>query len=113
MKLPTMEIKEKQEDRIVLDIALFPGLEAFQGHFPGHPVLPGVVQVDWAMRFGAEHLNLGAASVRDIQIKFRKIISPGVPLTLILQVDRTKKRLTFAYSSDAVAMSSGNIKLDR
>lgn len=113
MKLPAVEIKERQQDRIVLDIALLPDLEAFQGHFPGYPVLPGVVQVDWAMRFGAAYFDLAEASARDIQIKFRKIISPGVPLTLILQFNRIKKRLSFTYNSDAVAMSSGHIKLDR
>jgi len=30
-----------------LELAVAPDLPCFEGHFPGVPVLPGVVQLDW------------------------------------------------------------------
>lgn len=57
----------------------FPG---FMGHFPGHPVLPAVVQM-MAATCVASH---GQSRVRDIkgvaQAKFLTPISPGMPVTV-------------------------------
>lgn len=52
----------------------FPG---FQGHFPGNPILPAIVQLA-AVRFLTEHL-LGqcVAPVLHQKIKFKGVIGPG------------------------------------
>ena len=58
-------------------LAMDPDLTAFQGHFPGHPVLPGVVQVDWAVRFGSEAFGpLGRFRAIE-HLKFQDPIRPG------------------------------------
>src|SRR5690606_37926347 len=36
----------------LLTFDLDPALAVFDGHFPGYPILPGVAQLDWAVRFG-------------------------------------------------------------
>ncbi len=69
----------------------------FQGHFPGHPVMPGVLQVE-AMAQVASILMLKAAGqggrigyfMSADKIKFRKPVLPGD--TLIIQVELTKAR---------------------
>jgi 3-hydroxymyristoyl/3-hydroxydecanoyl-(acyl carrier protein) dehydratase len=111
MNLPSAEISRRENDAVVLTLTIPRTLAAFAGHFPGFPVLPGVVQVDWAIRFCAAHLDPAAATARDIQIKFRKIIVPEVPLELSLRLDRRRRWLTFAYRSADTAMSNGLVKM--
>lgn len=111
MNLPDVCIRRRESDAVVLDLRIPAEHEAFAGHFPGYPVLPGVVQVDWAIRLAAAHLGLVAMGASDIQIKFRNIILPDAPLALTLRLDRSRNWLTFAYDSPEAPKSSGLIKL--
>jgi UDP-3-O-[3-hydroxymyristoyl] N-acetylglucosamine deacetylase / 3-hydroxyacyl-[acyl-carrier-protein] dehydratase len=69
----------------------------FQGHFPGHPVMPGVLQVE-AMAQVASILMLRQTSnagrlgyfMSADKVKFRKPVMPGD--TLIIQVEMMKFR---------------------
>jgi 3-hydroxymyristoyl/3-hydroxydecanoyl-(acyl carrier protein) dehydratase len=77
-------------------LVMDPELTAFQGHFPGHPVLPGVVQVDWAIRFGTQAFGeLGAFRGID-QLKFQDRILPGEVVELRLS-EPGQGRLRFNY----------------
>jgi len=111
MKLPAAEITEQTRDAVVLRLAVTPDLEAFEGHFPGRPILPGVVQVDWALRFGKMYLHLGETYAQDIQIKFKNVVTPDMLLLLTLEVDRDKGKLSFTYSVGEQSMSSGHMRL--
>jgi 3-hydroxymyristoyl/3-hydroxydecanoyl-(acyl carrier protein) dehydratase len=111
MKLPPVLAIASKKDEVVLDIAISPHLEAFCGHFPNNPILPGVVQIDWAVRFAVLHLGIMEPAARDFQVKFRNIIRPDAPLSLTLKVDHSKNRLSFIYQSGADVMSSGQLKL--
>jgi len=55
---------------------------AFDGHFPGTPVLPGVVLLDETIR-AIELAGGGAARCwRVSSVKFLRAVGPGEPLTL-------------------------------
>jgi len=113
MKLPAvLATQASKKDEVILSIEISPRLEAFCGHFPDNPILPGVVQIDWAVRFAAIHLGIKELAVRDVQVKFRNIIRPDNPISLTLQFDRSKNRLSFTYQSNNSLMSSGHIKLE-
>jgi len=93
--------------------ALEPGPEhpAFQGHFPGDPLLPGVVQVDWAVRLGREAFgSLGGFQGLD-QIKFLRPVRPGTALELRLALVRAPGscRLRFQYFDPEGKVSSGTV----
>ena len=86
---------------------LAPELPAFHGHFPGDPVLPGVVLVDWAARLGQEAFGpLGGFLGLD-QVKFLAPVRPGEPLELALALEG--RTLRFRYLASGAAKASGAI----
>ena len=80
---------------------------AFEGHFPGLPILPGVVQVDWALRLGTEAFGPFGAFAALEHLKFQAVITPGEPLTLELAWDAAANELAFTYRGAGGKKSSG------
>lgn len=97
----------------VFTLVMDPELTAFQGHFPGNPILPGVVQVDWAVRLGTEAFgDLGRFRAIE-HLKFLDLIRPGETLELHLDFDPALGRLRFSYLAGAARKSSGVIRFAR
>jgi 3-hydroxymyristoyl/3-hydroxydecanoyl-(acyl carrier protein) dehydratase len=114
MILPDIvSIHRLAEEQAVLSLRVQAGLPAFDGHFPGHPILPGVVQVDWALRLADQIFGLGQQVARDFQVKFRRIIVPESPVTLFLRVDCARHRLEVEYRVGDEVASTGRIHLER
>ncbi len=93
---------------IELDLALPPTLFWFQGHFPDHPLLPGVVQLHWAITYAQRHLGLRAIASQ-VQVKFSRPIRPWDRLTLTLTPDG--HRLSYSYRRVAEVCASGSLEL--
>jgi 3-hydroxymyristoyl/3-hydroxydecanoyl-(acyl carrier protein) dehydratase len=108
MALPATLLRQAPGQAVyALDLA--PELEAFQGHFPGAPVLPGVVQVDWAIRLAGEAFGaLGPFQGFD-RLKFLAPIRPLEPLELVVEL--RPGRLAFQYQSAGERRASGTILL--
>lgn len=95
------------EHALHLRLRLPASLRAFEGHFPQASVLPGVVQLDWAQRFGRERLAVeGAFSGMD-SVKFQQVLLPGDEVELRLDYLPERRRLTFRYQSARGTHSSG------
>jgi len=112
MTLPKVLTSRFGDDLATFELSIPDDLEEFSGHFPGAPILPGVVQIDWVMRFASQHLIGIEPVARDFQVKFRNPIQPNSILTLDLKIDRAKARLYFEYRSGERTMSSGRIALE-
>ena len=107
------DIRGERRDGNVIELDLFADAELFQfqGHFPNEPVLPGVAQIDWAMRFGREYLGLAAEISRLGQLKFSKLIVGNSNIVLRLEWREEKQRLMFSYSQGEETCSSGFFEL--
>jgi 3-hydroxymyristoyl/3-hydroxydecanoyl-(acyl carrier protein) dehydratase len=106
---PALRVLEQDGARVLLELTVPADLLYFDGHFAQAPVLPGVVQVDWAIHYGAHYLGQGGAFAGMGALKFQQMIRPGQPVRLELVRDAVKNTLQFRYFSDAGAHASGRI----
>lgn len=116
-RLPDIVSERVTNDTAVYALDIAPDLDAFDGHYPGNPILAGVVQVDWAMRF-ARQAFAGAAAPLDWsafagieQLKFHKLITPGERLELTLTWDAAAGTLAFVYAAEGERKSRGTIRM--
>lgn len=107
--LPQVLAVRPQADGVDIDIALQPDLPWFQGHFPRMPILPGVVQLDWAVYFARQQSVMDARAVPAFQVKFRALIRPDDALTLMLRRKGEANRVAFEFRRGAVVCSSGQL----
>lgn len=94
-----------------LELAIPADLDCFLGHFPGRAILPGVVQLDWAIRLADEYLGTGREVARILALKFSRIVRPGARLTLWLAPNADG--MSFRYEGDGEICSSGRIACAR
>ena len=95
-----------------LQLAVPPDLAYFSGHFPTAPVLPGVVQVDWALSLGQQLMNLPKKFAGMEVLKFQQLVRPGDEIQLHLRFDPVRGKLYFAYRNETATCSSGRILLE-
>ncbi|MDP9533278.1 AMP-binding protein [Pseudomonas protegens] len=95
-----------------LQLAIPPDLAYFSGHFPQTPVLPGVVQVDWALALGQQLLDLPGRFAGMEVLKFQQLVRPGDRIQLNLRFDAQRQKLYFAFLNDGAPCSSGRIILE-
>ncbi len=100
--------QDKQQLRCLLWVD--PQLAYFVGHFPGQPILPGVVQLDWAIAFAAQHWSetTNQANYCGMQnLKFKQPIEPGELLQLVLTQQPGK--IDFVFATPAEVRSQGTL----
>ncbi|MCP4250237.1 MAG: 3-hydroxyacyl-ACP dehydratase FabZ, partial [bacterium] len=73
--------------------------EFFQGHYPGQPIMPGVLIIEAMAQMGGillsqelEHKGRVAVLLSLDKVKFRRQVSPGDQLILIAETIRVKAR---------------------
>lgn len=94
-----------------LDLEVPLDLAHFSGHFPRTPVLPGVVQIDWAQHLARQVMALPPSFAGMEVLKFQQLVRPGDRLQLSLRFDADKGKLYFAFRNGEAACSSGRILL--
>lgn len=102
--------EENGEWHLELDVPL--DLAHFTGHFPKTPILPGVVQVDWAQNLARQLMTVPPRFCGMEVLKFQQLARPGDRLQLHLRFDAERGKLYFSYRNGEAACSSGRILLE-
>ena len=107
--LAKAQLLQEQENQVTLSIQAPAELLYFQGHFQQAPVLPGVVQINWAIHYAQQYFSMPPHFAGMEAIKFQQIARPEQPLTLELSYNPDKQKLSFSYRSATASHSSGRI----
>jgi 3-hydroxymyristoyl/3-hydroxydecanoyl-(acyl carrier protein) dehydratase len=111
--MPEIIAESRNGETITFLLRVPPDLVHFAGHFPGLPILPGIVQVDWAIRLARRYLPALECSQEISNLKFLALVRPDAVLTLRLDYDAIHSTLQFNYRDDERACSSGRIRFQR
>lgn len=85
-----------------------PDHPAFAGHFPGRPIVPGVVLLDQALRFAEAMLGVHAGRWQVGNAKFLSPVGPGETLVFSLQ-PTPRGALAFAVKCGDRDVASGSL----
>ncbi|MCF6169887.1 MAG: hydroxymyristoyl-ACP dehydratase [Bacteroidales bacterium] len=84
----TIRKVETDEDSLTADILLNPNHKVYQGHFPGQPVVPGVIQLQIVKEVLEKSLGVELFMNKVNSVKYLRIITPG---------DSPKLKITIAF----------------
>lgn len=105
---PTILSQKKLGGMVEITFSIPADLVYLKGHFPEMPIVPGVVQLHWAVEFAQEFFEIPGSISQGKQIKFTTIMAPlaVVCLTLLHEID--KKCCTYTYKTGDKIYSSGS-----
>ena len=81
---------------------------AFAGHFPDHPIVPGVLLLDQVLLMAAQQVVRPSHSWMVTQAKFLSPCGPGDELVFNLQAS-ARGAMAFAIRCGGRAIASGNV----
>lgn len=93
---------------VSLQLSIPDSLTWFAGHFPEQPVLPGVVQLDWAAQIVNWVFTINHEFQRVDSLKFNNMILPLTELDLRLTLN-TETSVAFRYQNADLTFSSGKL----
>jgi len=110
MELPVVSNRKVMDNSASMQLEIRPDLKWFAGHFPEHPILPGVVQIAWAVHFSRQSFAYGPDVCSLEQIKFKRPIGPGRHITLLLVRRSADNAVNFEYRDEQTSFASGMLK---
>lgn len=108
---PDLRALRRDGDTVELDLYNRSDLRQLDGHFPNMPIIPGVAQIDWAVKLAARYLGLAVEAATDFQVKFHRLTLPDTLVTLELTHDAARRRLNFTYRQGTQVLTSGIVRM--
>jgi len=101
----------KSDGGINLILNILPELEAFKGHFESAPIVPGVVQLQWVIKYAKLYIQDSSSFQTEALevLKFQNVIQPNTEIELNIKL--IKSKLVFAFLSGDIKHSSGKISV--
>jgi 3-hydroxymyristoyl/3-hydroxydecanoyl-(acyl carrier protein) dehydratase len=108
---PTVLSERVDGNGAVIQVGVPSDLAYCAGHFPGEPIVPGVVHVKWALALARRALRVGGVFAGVEALKFHEVLRPGAEVTLELTYTTATAKLQFAFRRDRQRISSGRVLL--
>ena len=81
----------------------------FTGHFPSFPLVPGVVQLGWALQEARSRGLCKGDTQRIENLKFQQFLRPADVCTMTLKWDNEKHKLYFSVRTGETMTASGRV----
>ncbi len=75
----------------ITTIKLNPGHIVYSGHFPGHPVTPGVIQLQIVHELIEKYFHRDLKLITMHQCKFLKILNPNETSQIVVHIELNSK----------------------
>jgi len=114
-RTPWLLGEQRSTGKLVRQLAVPRDLAQLEGHYEGFPVVPGVVQLGWAMQAAVALLGHAPAPQRIDALKFPALLRPGDRVQLELCLEPGDTRLRFRLTELAKpsrVFSSGRCQLE-
>jgi 3-hydroxymyristoyl/3-hydroxydecanoyl-(acyl carrier protein) dehydratase len=108
---PDIQNEERSVGRIVRQLQVPTDLAGIEGHFDGNPLVPGVMQLGWALDAAAALLGETPRVRRLDAIKFPTLLRPGTSVRLEVQLLEAGAKLRFRLSVDGEITATGRCVL--
>jgi len=107
--LPEILGERVDGDGVVLNLRVPEALAYLVGHFREIPVVPGVVQIHWAIQLARPRLKIDGPFSHMEAVKFKEILMPSQRVDLSLRYLEEGRKLEFYYRSETAEYGSGRI----
>ena len=106
---PEVLSSQSKPGRLAIDLRVPEALACWPGHFPEQPIVPGVLQLQWAME-AIESWEGALPRVSRIDaLKFKSVLLPGQQAQLNISRETKPTGYRFELRREAVVFSSGRL----
>ena len=106
-QLPRVLREHRDGYELQVRLALEADLLFFEGHFEAAPILAGIVQLDWAIRFAQDAFAISDHPNEIEALKFFRVLPAGSEVDLKIVYDQELNRMSFHYVVGDEVCSSG------
>jgi len=110
--LPEIRATERNEHGVRLELRVAADLVYFDGHFREVSLLPGVVQIAWAIELARKYIPAIGVFKSLSAVKFTRVIQPESTVWLSLEYTHAKGQLDFSYELEGRHCSNGSVLFD-
>lgn len=108
---PILLAESRSARRLERRLRVPPDLAALEGHFPGTPLVAGVVQLGWVMDAARALTGRSALPAAFEGLRFRDVLAPQQELRLAVELSEAGDLARFQLDAGERVFAAGRVRL--
>ena len=108
---PVLLAEQRGERRLERRLFVPRELAYLNGHYPGRPLVAGVVQLGWVMEAARALLGAAPSVVAFEGLRFRDVLGPEQELRMWLELSEPRDLLRFQLDAEGSVFAAGRARL--